>query len=198
VSGKSAISKSDRAMIVSLKEQVVRYRQLARVAAANHREQLNVKDQQIVALTNTINSHLNTIETLTTTILKLTESSNKERLALINTLQMQYDQGINTTHTAARAHFYQTVDESAAEMLSKYDHHVPEDVKQDVFNQMDRMEQYDLEKLKHYCWELSFWVNVQKLKYVHMAIYAANAMLNKNQVTAKQQIRQCLHLSKQY
>lgn len=141
---------------------------------------------------------MKTIDDLNAFIEKLTESTNKERMALINTLQIQYDAGINTTQTAAKAHFYQAVDESAAEMLSKHNYVVPEAVKQDVYKQMGRMEQYDLEKLKHFCWDLEFWVNVQKLKYVHMAIYAATAMTNKNKDTAKQQIRQCLHLSKQY
>ena len=56
VSGKSSISKGDKALIASLKDQVVRYRQLSRVAASNHREQLNAKDQQIAALNQTINN----------------------------------------------------------------------------------------------------------------------------------------------
>jgi hypothetical protein len=127
---------------------------------------------------------------------RLMESSNKERMALIDTLQMQHEKGINTTQTAARAHYYQAVNDSISEMLSKHDYIVSEATKNDVFKQMGRMEQFDLDKLKHYCWDLQFWVNVEKLKYVHMTIYAANAMLNRNKATAKQQIRQCLHLSK--
>jgi hypothetical protein len=43
VSAKSVSAKSDRAMIIALKDQVQRYRQLARVAASNHREQLAIK-----------------------------------------------------------------------------------------------------------------------------------------------------------
>jgi hypothetical protein len=50
---------------------------------------------------------------------------------------------------------------------------------------MHRMEQFELEKLKHYCWDPNFWVMVVELKYVHMAIYAAMALQNPNKETAK-------------
>lgn len=79
LSGRSGISKSDKAMIVALKDQVQRYRQLARVAGSNHREQLAVKDQQIADLLAKNNS-------LKEDLIRFMEISNKERMALINTL----------------------------------------------------------------------------------------------------------------
>ena len=85
---------------------------------------------------------------------RLMESSNKERMALIDTLQMQHEKGINTTQTAARAHYYQAVNDSIDEMHAQHNHVVPENVKKDVYDQMDRMEQFELEKLKVYCWDI--------------------------------------------